>query len=89
MKLRSCLLLPFAIAVTTAPIVSISFPNVQPAFSASQQDKKEKPPTPAPTPPPPPEPCVETPFHRNPFGIKSCPESPPPTPPRAGQEPST
>jgi hypothetical protein len=53
MKLRSYLLLPLAIAVTTAPIVSISFPNVQPAFSASEQDKKEKPPTPAPTPTPP------------------------------------
>jgi hypothetical protein len=79
MKLRSCLLLPLAIAVTTAPIVSISFPNLQPAFSATpKQEKKDKTPTPA----SPPKPCVETPQHRNPFRIKSCPESPKPESPK-------
>jgi hypothetical protein len=70
MKLRSCLLLPFAIAVTTAPIVSISFPNVQPAFSASQQDKKDKPPTPIP------KPCKPGPFLDT-IPPDACPSPPP------------
>jgi hypothetical protein len=82
MKLRPCLLLPFAIAITTAPIVSISFPNLQPAFSASEQDKKDKPPTPAPTPSPPPPNC--DPFY-SPFD--NCPVPPNPTKPKPKPKP--
>jgi hypothetical protein len=80
MKLRSFLLLPFAIAVTTAPILSISFPDIQPAFSKSpKKEVKKKPPAPKPCTPPPINPDGTLPFEEC---LEDIPKNPPNDPPK-------